>query len=134
MVESFETRLERLESKMALLEEQAKNRERRLFELIAEQRVVAEKQVPVVSLSKSVESSDHNSNRQTNAIYRTCHEARSADSSLKSGMHWIDPDGKGIGDDPIGSFHQNSNFSVAKKIKFDSYFSYVFLMLLVVVT
>ena len=101
VVESFETRFERLESKMALLEEQGKNRERRLFELIAEQRVVAEKQVPVISLSKSVESSDHNSNRQTNAIYRTCHEARAADSSLKSGMHWIDPDGKGICDDPI---------------------------------
>ena len=33
-----------------------------------------------------------------------------------------------------GSFHQNSNFSVAKKIYFDSYFFHVFLMLLVVVT
>ncbi len=36
-----------------------------------------------------------------NAIPRTCREARLADPSLDSGMHWIDPDGQGVGDDPI---------------------------------
>ncbi len=36
-----------------------------------------------------------------NAIFRTCRETRAADPSLTSGMHWIDPDGQGIGDDPI---------------------------------
>ena len=35
------------------------------------------------------------------AIYRTCRESRSADPSLSSGMYWIDPDGIGMGDDPI---------------------------------
>ena len=35
------------------------------------------------------------------AIYRTCRESRSADPSLSSGMYWIDPDGVGVGDDPI---------------------------------
>ncbi|XP_046457504.1 contactin-associated protein-like 2 [Daphnia pulex] len=34
-------------------------------------------------------------------MYRTCSEARAADPSLTMGMHWIDPDGQGVGDDPI---------------------------------
>ncbi len=32
---------------------------------------------------------------------RTCREVRAVDPSLGSGMHWIDPDGQGVGDDPI---------------------------------
>ena len=32
---------------------------------------------------------------------RTCRELRATDPSLNSGMHWIDPDGQGVGDDPI---------------------------------
>jgi hypothetical protein len=34
-------------------------------------------------------------------IPRTCRELRAADPSLSSGMHWIDPDGQGVGDNPI---------------------------------
>lgn len=34
-------------------------------------------------------------------IFRTCRETRAADPSLTSGMYWIDPDGQGVGDDPI---------------------------------
>jgi hypothetical protein len=34
-------------------------------------------------------------------IPRTCHEAILGDPTLNSGMHWIDPDGQGVGDDPI---------------------------------
>ena len=36
-----------------------------------------------------------------NVIYRTCKELNQADPSLVSGMYWIDPDGQGVGDDPI---------------------------------
>lgn len=32
---------------------------------------------------------------------RSCHEIRSTNPSLASGMYWIDPDGQGIGDGPI---------------------------------
>ncbi len=32
---------------------------------------------------------------------RTCREIRAAQPWLSSGMHWIDPDGQGVGDDPI---------------------------------
>ncbi len=34
-------------------------------------------------------------------IPRTCREFRAANPSIASGMQWIDPDGQGIGDDPI---------------------------------
>jgi hypothetical protein len=34
-------------------------------------------------------------------IPRTCRELRASNPSLSSGMQWIDPDGQGIGDDPI---------------------------------
>jgi hypothetical protein len=34
-------------------------------------------------------------------ISRSCHEARLADPSLSTGVYWIDPDGQGVGDDPI---------------------------------
>jgi hypothetical protein len=32
---------------------------------------------------------------------RTCRELRMSNPSLPSGMQWIDPDGQGVGDDPI---------------------------------
>ena len=38
---------------------------------------------------------------QRNAIFRKCRELHQTDPSLNSGMYWIDPDGQGIGDDPI---------------------------------
>ncbi len=34
-------------------------------------------------------------------IPRTCRELRASNPSFASGMQWIDPDGQGIGDDPI---------------------------------
>jgi hypothetical protein len=34
-------------------------------------------------------------------IPRTCRELFVADPSFYAGMQWIDPDGQGIGDDPI---------------------------------
>lgn len=38
---------------------------------------------------------------QRNSIFRTCRELSQGDPSLTSGMYWIDPDGQGVGDDPI---------------------------------
>ena len=34
-------------------------------------------------------------------IPRTCRELKAMNPSFASGMQWIDPDGQGIGDDPI---------------------------------
>ena len=39
--------------------------------------------------------------RMNGAPFRTCHETRLSDLTLGSGMYWIDPDGQGMGDDPI---------------------------------
>ena len=54
------------------------------------------------------------------SILRTCHEIRSSDPSLASGMYWIDPDGLGVGDDPINVYCNMSsgntkNYNVRKK-------------------
>lgn len=35
---------------------------------------------------------------------RTCAELRAADPSASSGLHMIDPDGQGVGDDPISVY------------------------------
>ncbi len=38
------------------------------------------------------------------AMPRTCREARLSNPALTSGMYWIDPDGQGVGDDPISVY------------------------------
>jgi hypothetical protein len=53
----------------------------------------------VVGLQENRKSIDPLTGRS--AIPRTCREAHLADPSLDSGMRWIDPDGQGVGDDPI---------------------------------
>ena len=49
-----------------------------------------------------------------NPVFRTCHEINEANPSLGSGIHWIDPDGKGIGDDAISVYCNmtSGNFDV----------------------
>ena len=46
----------------------------------------------VRSLTRSVAKS---------SLPRTCNEARLADPTLANGIYWVDPDGQGVGDDPI---------------------------------
>jgi hypothetical protein len=46
-------------------------------------------------------------------IPRTCRELRATNPSLASGMQWIDPDGQGIGDDPIYVFCDMSTGKIA---------------------
>jgi hypothetical protein len=38
------------------------------------------------------------------AMPRTCRETRLSNPALVSGMYWIDPDGQGVGDDPISVY------------------------------
>jgi hypothetical protein len=53
--------------------------------------------------SKSIENYRQNVIQSSgkSGIPRTCRELRATNPSLASGMQWIDPDGQGIGDDPI---------------------------------
>ena len=54
------------------------------------------------------------------AIHRTCHEARAANPSLPSGLYWIDPDGQGIGDDPINVFCDMSSGEGLTSVRHDT--------------
>ena len=53
--------------------------------------------------SKSISNNRQNVIQSSgkSGIPRTCRELRAANPSLSSGMQWIDPEGQGIGDDPI---------------------------------
>jgi len=52
---------------------------------------------------KSVLENQSN-NGKSAAIPRTCREVRISNPALASGMYWIDPDGQGVGDDPISVY------------------------------
>ena len=80
-----DTRLEELEVKVTRLEEKDLQHELLIKELLKEREIVSDER----SVGRSVSFS------------RTCRELRASDPSLTSGMHWIDPDGQGVGDDPI---------------------------------
>jgi hypothetical protein len=58
------------------------------------------------TVSKSIENYRQNVIQSSgkSGIPRTCRELRATNPSLSSGMQWIDPDGQGIGDDPIYVF------------------------------
>ena len=61
-------------------------------------------ELPISStVSKSIENYRQNriQSNGKSGIPRTCRELRAANPSLASGLQWIDPDGQGIGDDPI---------------------------------
>jgi hypothetical protein len=78
-----------LESKVVLLEEKVQHQESLLIAL--------QNQKP--NSNKSVSAISQPSGKVY--VLRTCRETRAADPSLGSGMYWIDPDGQGVGDDPI---------------------------------
>jgi hypothetical protein len=60
---------------------------------------VQQLELSVIALQEIRKSIDPLTGRS--AIPRTCREARLADPSLNSSMYWINPDGQGVGDDPI---------------------------------
>lgn len=84
-MEIKDARLELLEKRFADLE----------FSLQNEQEINSN------SIMKYIHKINSQTNKKSIGMHRTCREARLADPSLTSGMHWIDPDGQGVGDDPI---------------------------------
>ena len=81
------THLEDLKSKVIRLEEKDLQQELLIKELLKEREVLTA--IGERSVGRSV------------SFPRTCRELRASDPTLTSGMHWIDPDGQGVGDDPI---------------------------------
>ena len=84
---NLESKVVQLEAKVVQLEEKVQHQESILIALQSQQSM-SSKAVSVISTGKSY-------------VLRTCRETRAADPSLGSGMYWIDPDGQGVGDDPI---------------------------------
>ena len=99
----LEEKVTKLEAKNTQLEKKVEQQEAILTSLLLQ----INQSESVTDYSKSIAS-----NRQTeiqssgklSGIPRTCRELRAADPSLPSGMHWIDPDGQGVGGDPIYVF------------------------------
>ena len=82
-----DARLAEIESKVTRLEEKDLQQELLIKELLKEREINS--------------ASGERSAGRSVLFPRTCRELRATDPSLNSGMHWIDPDGQGVGDDPI---------------------------------
>jgi hypothetical protein len=90
-------RVKQVEEKNVQLEVKIQDQERRLTSFLeaAELPVSTDSKLFPDNKEISIQSNGRS------GIPRTCRELRAADPSLSSGMHWIDPDGQGVGDDPI---------------------------------
>ncbi|XP_046638032.1 uncharacterized protein LOC124316249 [Daphnia pulicaria] len=86
-----------LEAKNVQLEVKIQDQERILISLLEAD------ELPVSTDSKLFPVEKEISIRSTgmSGSPRTCRELQAIDPSLPSGMHWIDPDGQGVGDNPI---------------------------------
>ena len=90
-----EVRLEGLEAKVTGLEAKVtKLEEKELQQELLIEKLKKEKDLTISSIGER-------SIGRSVSFPRTCRELRASDPSLISGMHWIDPDGQGVGDDPI---------------------------------
>jgi hypothetical protein len=107
-----------LEAKNVQLEVKIQDQERRLTSFLeaAELPVSTDSKLFQVNNKISIQSTGRS------GIPRTCKELRAADPSISSGMHWIDPDGQGVGDDPINVYCDMTSGLIVKfsiKEKYD---------------
>ena len=86
-LEELQSTVTQLKSKVTRLEEKDLQQELQINEMLKEREIGSS--IRERSVGRSV------------SFPRTCRELRASDPTLTSGMHWIDPDGQGIGDDPI---------------------------------
>ena len=117
---SLEDRLTKLETNFFQMEEKNIRLEEKVTELEARNAQleikVQEQENILISLmvqtnqsetiDKSISSHHHSAiqSRGKSGTARTCRELLMTNPSLPSGMQWIDPDGQGVGDDPIYAY------------------------------
>ena len=110
-LKELESNVKQLETKVTRLEEKERQQELQIEKLKKEREIGSA--IGKRSMGRSV------------SFPRTCRELRAADPTLTSGMHWIDPDGQGVGDDPIYVY---CNMATGKYILFQKNFAYVGLL------
>ena len=90
-------------TKNARLEEKVTQLEKKLIRLDVLENKVQQQESLIIAMNneRQMESVSTSGATTKFAIFRTCREVRAADPTLASGMLWIDPDGQGIGEDPI---------------------------------
>lgn len=87
-----------LTAKINRLEAQSINLESKVIQL--EKKIEQQDSIIVALLNQQDGSVDNQLSTKV-AVLRTCQELRKSDSSLISGEFLIDPDGPGVGDEPI---------------------------------
>lgn len=112
-VEALQKKVQQQESKWArlleMLERNIQEQGRKVMKLesIVQQQgellsaLQNERQTSFELVSNNLKSSAGQQSAEKIRFHRTCREIREAQPWLSSGMHWIDPDGQGVGDDPI---------------------------------
>lgn len=106
----LEGKVTQLEIKVTRLEAMVKNQESFINSFGNEKQAI---------IKSSLSNRSHLESQldEKSAIFRTCYESRAADPSLISGMQWIDPDGQGIGDDPIFVYCNTTTGTIYDKLK-----------------
>jgi hypothetical protein len=114
-------KVKQLEAKNVQLEVKIQDQERRLTSLLE----AAE--LPVSTDSKLFPINKEIAIRSTgkSGIPRTCRQHQAIDPSLPSGMHWIDPDGQGVGDNPIYVYCDMTSGKILKFSIKENYFIYL---------
>lgn len=100
-LEALELKVQEQELKVIRLEETVQHQEQLIF--VLQNQNPSKSSTEFISSSLTTANDDQRSAGRT-LFPRTCREAHAMDPSLGSGMHWIDPDGQGTGDEPISVY------------------------------
>ena len=93
--------LDRIKEILAAKIYQLEALERRMEQLELISHDLQQKKCPSASYQSENVQIARQSTEASSTMPRTCRDIREAHPSQSSGMYWIDPDGQGVGDDPI---------------------------------
>ena len=102
-IKGMQTNLEEIEGLNKRMETKLEENEKKIREL-SKVKELEESLLDLESIMKSL--------LRNGIHFKTCADLRATNPFLQSGMYWIDPDGQGIGDDPIRVFCDMTNGTV----------------------